>query len=406
MEALLDVVGRPHERLRAFHVAGTNGKGSVSATLASVLRHQGKRVALYTSPHLVDFRERFQIDGVAITEADVIDWIRERTPDVERLNATFFEATTAMAFELFAAAGVDVAVIEVGLGGRLDATNVLTPLVAGVASIGIDHVEYLGDTRERIAWEKAGIFKPGRPAVIGEPDPHIRGLLAQFAREARASSVHVVAEEYTVSDVVVEAAGGTTFTIAAASGKPARVHTTLSGVHQASNAALAIAMLNAAGEPYVPTGSDLHAGLATVFLPGRFQRVGPYIFDVAHNPDGAAVLARTLGAVRPPRPLMAVVSVLNDKDWRGVMTALAGAVDVFILTNAPTAPANRAWRAEDAQAFAQAEGWAADVVLDFDEALARATATIAAQGGTVLITGSFHTVGDAMASLQLSPFGG
>jgi dihydrofolate synthase/folylpolyglutamate synthase len=402
MEALLDTIGRPHERLRAFHVAGTNGKGSVSATLATVLRREGLRVALYTSPHLVDFRERFLIDGVAITEADVTAWIRQRTPDVERLNATFFEATTAMAFELFAAAGVDVAVIEVGLGGRLDATNVLTPLVAGVASIGIDHVEFLGDTRERIAWEKAGIFKPGRPAVVGESDPHIRALLAQFARDAGATPVHVVADEYTVADVVVEPAGGTTFSIAPLGEPTSRFHTTLSGEHQATNAALAYAMLDAAGPPYTPTAPVMADALATVFLPGRFQRVGSYIFDVAHNPDGAAVLARTVAAVRPPRPIVAVLSVLNDKDWRGVMTALAGAVDAFVLTNAPTAPAIRAWRPEDALAFAMAEGWVAEVAPDFADALARARA----RAGTVLVTGSFHTVGDAMASLQLSPFGG
>jgi dihydrofolate synthase / folylpolyglutamate synthase len=402
MEALLDAVGRPHERLRAFHVAGTNGKGSVSATLAAVLRREGLRVGLYTSPHLVDFRERFLIDGVAITEDDVIAWIRQRTSDVERLNATFFEATTAMGFELFAAANVDVAVIEVGLGGRLDATNVLTPVVAGVASIGIDHVEFLGDTRERIAWEKAGIFKPGRPAVVGEPDPAIRALLAQFARDAGATPVHVVADEYTVADVVVEPAGGTTFTITPTGGTPARLRTTLSGEHQATNAALAYGMLAAAGAPYTPTPAVMAEGLATVFLPGRFQRVGSFIFDVAHNPDGAAVLARTLGTVHPARPVIAVLSVLNDKDWRGVMTALAGAVDQFVLTNAPTAPANRAWRADDALAFATAEGWRAEVVGDFDDALALATE----RAGTVLVTGSFHTVGDAMASLQLSPFGG
>jgi dihydrofolate synthase / folylpolyglutamate synthase len=401
MEALLDLVGRPHERLKAFHVAGTNGKGSVSATLASVLRTDGKRVALYTSPHLVDFRERFQIDGVAITEADVTDWITRRTPDVERLNATFFEATTAMAFELFAAAGVDVAVIEVGLGGRLDATNVITPVVAGVASIGIDHVEYLGHTREQIAYEKAGIFKPGRPAVIGERDPAIRELLARFAREAGASSVHVVADEYTLSDVVVEPGGGTTFAL-----DGVRFHTTLSGEHQASNAAVAIAMLRAAGAPHSPSDEVLRAGLDKVFLPGRFQRVGSFIFDVAHNPDGAAVLARTLATVDPPRPIVAVLSVLSDKDWRGVMGALAGVVNLFILTNAPTAPANRAWRVDDAQAFASEQGWHAVAVPDFTDALSRARAGASAHGGTVLVTGSFHTVGDAMVSLLLDPFGG
>jgi dihydrofolate synthase/folylpolyglutamate synthase len=401
MEALLDVVGRPQERLRAFHVAGTNGKGSVSSILAAVERRRGLRVGLYTSPHLVDFRERFLIDGVPITEDDVTDWIRRRTPDVERLHATFFEATTAMAFELFDAAGVDVAVVEVGLGGRLDATNVLTPLVAGVVSIGIDHVEFLGATREQIAWEKAGIFKPGRPAVIGEPDPAIRALLARIARETGADPVRVVADDYALTDVVVEPGGGTSFTIRGPDAAPTRLRSALAGAHQATNAATAIAMLDLVGPPFAATPAALADGLAAVTLPGRFQRVGPYIFDVAHNPDGAAMLARTLATVAPPRPVVALLSVLTDKDWRGVMTALADAVDRFILTTAPTAPASRAWHPDEALAFAVSQRWVAEVEPDFERALARAGSF----GGSVLVTGSFHTVGDAMASLQVPPLG-
>jgi len=402
MEALLDAIGRPHDRLRAFHVAGTNGKGSVSSILAAVERRRGLRVGLYTSPHLVDFRERFLIDGVPITEDDVTDWIGRRTPTVERLHATFFEATTAMAFELFDAAGVDVAVIEVGLGGRLDATNVLTPLVAGVVSIGIDHVEFLGATHEQIAWEKAGIFKPGCPAVIGEPDPGIRALLAGFAREAGADPIRVVSDAYALTDVVIEPAGGTSFTIRRPGEDPTRLRSALAGVHQATNAATAIAMLDLVGAPFAASPSQLADGLASVTLPGRFQRVGPYIFDVAHNPDGAAMLARTLATVDPPRPVVALLSVLTDKDWRGVMAALADAVDRFILTTAPTAPASRAWRPEEALAFAASHGWVAEMEPAFEHALARA----ASFGGTVLVTGSFHTVGDAMASLQVSPLGG
>lgn len=388
-------VGRPDERLRAFHVAGTNGKGSTSAILASLLRAGDRRVALYTSPHLVDFRERFMIDGVAITEDDVTGWIRLRTPLVEALNATFFEATTAMAFELFAAADVDVAVIEVGLGGRLDATNVIVPLVAGVASIGIDHVEFLGETHEQIAWEKAGIFKRGRPAVIGERDPAIRALLAEFAGTAGATPVTVVAEAYAIGDVRVDPADGTTFTL---DGRPLR--TGLAGAHQATNTALAMAMLDAAGPAYALPPERTAAALAAVRLPGRFQRVGRHIFDVAHNPDGAAVLAATIRAVDPPAPVVALLSVLNDKDWRGVMTALAGVVDHFVLTNAPTAPASRAWRLDEPYAFAVEHRWNATMEPDFARALARA----GERGGTVLVTGSFHTVGDAMASLQVSPF--
>ena len=393
MAALLDAIGRPHERLRAFHVGGTNGKGSVTVTLAALLRAQGLRVAQYTSPHLVDFRERFLIDGVPITEDDVTDWIARRTPIVEQLGATFFEATTAMGFELFAAANVDVAVIEVGLGGRLDATNVLAPLAAGVASIGIDHTEYLGTTREQIAFEKAGIFKPGRPALIGEPDAEIRELLAHHARTAGAAPIRSVAEDAPVSDIVVEPTGGTSFTL-----RGRRLHTGLTGAHQASNTALALLMLEAAGG-VPPKAADVLPG---VTLPGRFQRVGRYIFDVAHNPDGAAVLAKTLQALAPQKPVVAVVAVLADKDWRGILTALAASVDHFVLTSAPTAPESRAWRPEDAVTFAREHKWSADIEHDFARALAKGESA----GGTVLVTGSFHTVGDAMTNLQVSPLAG
>jgi dihydrofolate synthase/folylpolyglutamate synthase len=393
MAALLDALGRPHDRLRAFHVGGTNGKGSVTVTLAALLRANGLRVAQYTSPHLIDFRERFLIDNRPVTERDVTDWIERRTPIVEQLGATFFEATTAMGFELFAAANVDVAVVEVGLGGRLDATNVLTPLAAGVASIGIDHIEYLGTTHDQIAREKAGIFKPGRPALIGEPDREIREILAQCASAAGAAPIRSVAEDAPVSDVVVEATGGTSFTMGGQ-----RFHTGLAGAHQASNTALALLMLEAV-DMVPPNAAQILPG---VTLPGRFQRVGRYIFDVAHNPDGARVLARTLEAVHPERPVVAIVAVLSDKDWRGILTALSASVDHFVLTSAPTAPESRAWRPEDAVTFAREHGWSARLEHDFARALAQGESA----GGTVLVTGSFHTVGDAMTNLQVSPLAG
>lgn len=401
MQALLDEIGRPHEGLRVFHVAGTNGKGSVCATLEAMLRSRGLLVALYTSPHLIDFTERFVIDGAPIDEVDVTDWIARRAHLVERLGATFFEATTAMAFELFARAGVDVAVIEVGLGGRLDATNVVNPLVAGVASIGIDHVDYLGTTHEQIAFEKAGIFKPNRPAVIGELDPAIRTLLVRLAHDAGASPIRTVADVVRIADATVEPTGGTSFTLTTPSGTTA-LRTPLAGIHQAANTALALSMLDVAGAPYAMPLADVQPALDTISLLGRFQRQGRFIFDVAHNPDSAVVLAATLRAVEPPQPVGAVLSVLADKDWRGIMHALAPVVDRFVLTNAPSAPAARAWRAEDALAYAAAQGWRAEIELDFEGALA--TASAAAR--TVLVTGSFHTVGDALACLPASSVAG
>jgi dihydrofolate synthase/folylpolyglutamate synthase len=410
VEAFLDALGRPHERLRTIHVAGTNGKGSVCATLEATLRAKRLRVGKYTSPHLIDFRERFIIDGVPVAPERIVEFVHRWTPEVERLGATFFEATTAMAFEFFAEAEVDVAVIETGLGGRLDATNVIRPEVAGVTTIGIDHVEYLGATREEIAFEKAGIFKRGIPAVIGESDVVIRSLLARHATEHGASPVTMVYDDGAPRldgplgrlvghggprDVRVDAQG-TSFVL----GEP--LHSPLVGVHQAHNATVALAMLAQLPLDLQPTVAELHAGLDRVVLPGRCQRVGRYLFDVAHNPDGAAVLANAMRAVVPPAPVVAILSVLADKDWRAMMTALAPVVSHFVLTNTPTAPASRAWDVREPLALARQHGWSAEVIRDFDRALERG----AEQGETVLITGSFHTVGDAMARLEVSPTGG
>ncbi len=396
MRALLAALGEPHRALRVIHVAGTNGKGSVCATLDAVLRAEGHRVARYTSPHLVDFRERMLVNGAPVPEDDVVRFVERWMPDIERLGATFFEATTAMAFTLFAEADPDLAVIEVGLGGRLDATNVVDPLVAVVTAIGIDHTEFLGGTREAIAAEKAGIFKPARPAVVGDPDPMIRAALAGHAVAAGAAPVRVVHDETPLAGVAVTASG-TTFEYAGE-----LVATPLLGRHQADNTAVALTTLDALPPPYRVTPVRAARSLPAVRLPGRFQQHGRYLFDVAHNRDGAAVCAAVLREVVPSRPVVAVLSVLADKDWRGMMAELAPVVDRFILTTAPTAPASRAWDPAAVLRESASRGWPAALERDFDRALSRA----ALEGETVLVTGSFHTVGDAMSRLQVSPLTG
>lgn len=397
-DKLLDALGQPHLTYPFIHVAGTNGKGSTLAMAESLLRGRGLRVGKYTSPHLVDFRERILVNGTPIDGTDVVDFVDRRTPLVESIGASFFEATTAMAFEAFARARVDVALVETGLGGRLDSTNVVHPLAAGVTTIGWDHTEYLGHTLEAIALEKAGIFKSHRPAVIGEPDEHIAAVLAQRAVELNAEPM-ILSQLATIEDVeiAVDARGGTSATIEIF-GERARLHTPLTGRHQATNLAFTLALLHAAGPSYSVAPRDANRALANVHLPGRFQRVGRFIFDVAHNEDGARVLAETLRAVRPDGPICAVFCALRDKDWQQMLAALAPAVDTFLLTNAPTAPASRAWSADDAGAYARQMGWNAEVAA-FDDALERAQ-----RAATVVITGSFHTVGDAMARLQVSPF--
>jgi dihydrofolate synthase / folylpolyglutamate synthase len=397
-EALLAELGSPHRKLAAIHVAGTNGKGSVVATCEALLRAGGFRVGRYTSPHLVDFRERVTVNGRPISEAEVLEFLERWIPAAEEMGATFFEVTTALAFDWLAKQQVDIAVIETGLGGRLDSTNVLTPRVATVTSIGLDHTDLLGDTLEAIAGEKAGIFKRGIPAVIGEPAPAIRQLLATGAKNAGAEPVVTLGDAYGVTDIEVSA-HRTSFTLRRGQDEQ-RIATPLIGEHQARNTATAIATVQALGEDHLPAGNQISKALADVFLPGRFQRQGKFIFDVAHNPDGARTIAETIRAVNPPRPLAAMVAVLSDKDWRGIVRELAPVVDRFVFTYAPSAPVERRWDAAEALSFAAAEGLDAELEPDMDAALLRGLK----DSGTLLITGSFHTVGDAMSRLQVSPF--
>ena len=396
--ALLEHLGNPHHAYRSLHVAGTNGKGSSVATMATLMTANGRRVATYTSPHLVDFRERMIVGGQPIPPGDVVDFIERHMPAIEEIGASFFEATTAMAFDFFARAGAEIAVIEAGLGGRLDSTNVLSPLVAGVTSIGLDHTEYLGATLEEIAGEKAGIFKPGATAVIGERDPRIRMLLAEHAQRVGAARIRVVTDEMQLDHVTVDDAG--TLCELRWRGHRLEVRTPLAGEHQAANLAFSLVVLDAAGE--LPPIDAVARQLRDVRIPGRFQRVGQFLFDVAHNPAGSEVLVRTLSAVAPPLPLTVVLCVLRDKDWREMMRILSRVASRFLLTMAPTAPASRAWDLGEAEMFARELGVTAEIVADFPDALECATT----MGGTVVVTGSFHTVGDAMSLLQVSPFAG
>jgi dihydrofolate synthase / folylpolyglutamate synthase len=394
--ALLDALGNPHRAYPVIHVAGTNGKGSSLAMAEALLRGRGMRVGKYTSPHLVDFRERILVDGVPIEADAILEFVERWTPLVVQLGATFFEATTALAFDAFARAEVDVALIETGLGGRLDSTNVVDPVSAGVTNIGWDHMEYLGHTLDAIAMEKAGIFKRGRPAVIGEPTLAIREVLRNRASELGALPF-LVADAVKMEDIKLSPTG--TEVTLEMFGERKRLQTPLTGRHQAFNLAFTLALLHQAGPDYRFTLAEAAPLLDRVALPGRFQRVGKYIFDVAHNADGARVLAETLRAVSPERPVSAVFCALRDKEWQEMLTTLSPVVDKFILTNAPTAPASRMWTLETVREFLSHMNTPGEIIPSFDQAL-----RLGEDAGTVVVTGSFHTVGDAMARLQVSPF--
>jgi len=394
---LLGRLGDPHRAYPVFHVAGTNGKGSTVATLDAMLRGAGLRVGRYTSPHLVDFAERVVVNGVPMSHAEISEWLTQWEPVLTELGATFFEATTAMALSHFASREVDVAVVEVGLGGRLDATNVVRPVAAGVTQIGFDHMEFLGDTLEAIAGEKAGIYKEGTLAVVGDTNPGIRDRLLAHAERVNATPILVTGRDWTVTDVAV-GAGGTAFTLDV-NGVHRRLTTPLIGHFQAHNAAVALAMLRGAGGRWADIEARAEELLPAVRLAGRFHRSPPWLFDVAHNADGAATVVANLLAVGMPHPITAVVCVLRDKDWRGIIKAVAKAAERIVVTLAPTSPANRVWDLHEVEAWAREERLPVESIDDFARALAHARA----EAKTVLVTGSFHTVGDAMERLQVHP---
>jgi dihydrofolate synthase/folylpolyglutamate synthase len=383
--ALLKSLGNPHEVMPSVHIGGTNGKGSVSTLVAAALREAGWRVGLYTSPHLVSFPERIRVDGVPISEEAVAMWTRRLLSPILERKATFFETTTALAFADFAARGAEIAVVEVGLGGRLDSTNVVTPLASGVTKIAWDHMKYLGDTLELIACEKAGIAKPGVPFVIGETDPTLVEVLRREARRAVRR---------------VDSRGNTDIRVLPADYQW-RGPLSLAGPHQRRNAAVAQGILTALPPPYRPTAPQIERAFGLARIAGRLDKRGRWLFDVAHNPDGMRSLVRALAATRPTRPLHALVSILGDKEWPEMLVQLDQAIDRGVLTIAPTA-AGRGWDIEwlnrwlrDPTRPPAHAMWS--LVPDFQEAIA----TVQDGAGTVLVTGSFHTVGDVMQSLGM-----
>lgn len=406
-ERLLAAVGNPQHSFRSLHIGGTNGKGSVSATLASVLHAAGHHVGLYTSPHLCTFRERIQVDGAPITESALLDAAGRLWPAIEREGASFFEATTALALLIFAEAGIETAVVEVGLGGRLDSTNVITPELVVLTNVAVDHVDYLGGTLPAIAAEKAGIIKPGVPVVTGEQAAETLGVFRRRAVEVGASLYQLA--EASVSGVEVSLEG-TRFRFHSEGWGELVLETPLIGAHQAWNTALAALALEHLPSGLRPGREALCRGVAGVYWPGRLQweRIEgqDWLFDVAHNPAGVATQLDSLAALPLPRPLVAVVGILGDKDWEAMLSLLTEGADQLILTTPPSAPRGRSWDPERAlEILPSGRG---RVVHDFStalEAARQAAGATARGGGTILVTGSFHTVGNALAVLGLAPYG-
>jgi dihydrofolate synthase/folylpolyglutamate synthase len=379
VERALRALGRPDRDLAILHVAGTNGKGSTCAMAAEALRLAGHRVGLYTSPHLVSFNERIRIDGSPVADgelSEVIDELRRACPwhdggdESERL--TYFEFATLLALLRFARAGTTAVVLEVGLGGRFDATNVVVPRVSAVSRIGLDHVQLLGDTVAAIAREKAGIFKRGIPAVVAaaQPPEAMAALRAEAERR------------------------GAPFQVAPASWDGPIA---LRGPHQRGNAALAAAALRLLDRVGVPvTEEAIGGGIAGARWPGRMEELGGVVLDGAHNPDGAAALAASLPLLYPGRPVELIFGVLADKDHGGMLAALAPLVRRVHLVP-PASP--RARPTASYRDLVASFGVPVDEHASAAEGLDCAR-DAARDGALVCVAGSLYLVGEARQLLE------
>jgi dihydrofolate synthase / folylpolyglutamate synthase len=380
IRALLARLGNPQRAFRSIHIAGTNGKGSVTAMVDEVLRRARYHSARYTSPHIIDLSERFVVDGRPVGAAEMRESASGVQAAIEDMIAegtlagppTFFEATTAMAFDLFRRARVEFGVVEVGLGGRLDSTNVIEPIVTAITSIDFDHQQYLGDTLAEIAGEKAGIIKPGVPVVVGAMTAEAYDVIARIARERGAELIRAdkMPTEY-----------GT-------------IRVGLRGDHQMANAAVAIRVLESLERSGLAIGTAaILDGLANVSWPGRLdhRRLSSgreIVFDAAHNPAGARALASYLRGLGGPKPTL-VFGAMRDKDVEGMLEVLLPEVSRVIVTrpsNTRAAPADEL----ASRIRAVAPGLEVDVIARPRDAVERATA----DSPFVVVAGSIFLLGD------------
>lgn len=387
MEAILALMNNPHHQYPVVHVAGTKGKGSTAALIASALCAAGYRVGLYTSPHLQEFTERLQVNGQPISKAELVTLVADLKPLIEQVEQiTWFEITTALGFEFFRRQQVDVAVVEVGLGGRLDATNVVEPLVSVITSLSMDHMNILGDTLAKIAFEKAGIIKPGRPAVLAPQKDEALLVVEQLAAE-RGSRLVVLGRDYHYAPLE-HGLDGQTFRVGPAGGPQIDLKIPLLGLHQVENGAtayLALQMIREQG--LVVSDEAIRQGFAQVVWPGRFEllrREPPLIVDSAHNRDSAHRLRQALDDYLPGRDVVLIFGASEDKDVNGMFEEIMPRVREVVATQSVHP---RAASAESLVTLAGQYGRPAQAVVPLEAALEVALQQ-AGQNAVVLATGS------------------
>lgn len=402
-EAMMEHLGHPERGFRSIHVAGTNGKGSVSHFLASILHRAGYRVGLYTSPHLVDFRERIRIDGAMVPQEDVVSFVARNRSFFEQHSLSFFEMTVGLAFDFFCRQSVDIAVVEVGMGGRLDSTNVVTPLLSVITNIGLEHTQFLGDTLEKIAGEKAGIIKPSVPVVIGETHPAtapvFRAKVAQcgsgivFAdshwriEERDGSGVEMVADAYRDGELVYGS-----------------LVSPMDGIYQRKNIATvleAVDLLNGSPSGFTLSPAAVRDGIANVIadtgLHGRWEKVADNpltIAETAHNADGIATLLEKLATLKYDK-LHIVYGCVNDKDYGRILDMLPADASYYF-----TRPSvERGLDQELLADVARRHNRIGPSFPDVRSALSKARES-AAPGDLVIVTGSIFLIADLCESLQ------
>jgi dihydrofolate synthase / folylpolyglutamate synthase len=403
---LVEALGRPEATFHSVHVGGTNGKGSTAAFLNGILRAAGFRVGLYTSPHILDFRERVLVDGQPVSEEEVATLTTEIAGVIDRLfsasplsSPTFFEAATALAFLHFARRNVDWGVIEVGLGGRSDATNILRAEVSVITNIGLEHQEHLGDSLESIAAEKAGII-PEEGWVVSAAEGAALGAIGRIARQKGARLIRVQ-DEYRV-DHLGRSEQGETFRLAGRYREYDSLRVPLMGRHQVLNAVTAVAAVELLEERGFAVGeARIREGLASAHCPGRLQVVSArprVLVDGAHNPAGMRVLRAFLEEEKLPGRVLVIFGVLKDKAWEPMLEILAPLASAIILTRPES---DRGAQPKELATVASEYFQEVEIAETMPEALAMARALVSADE-TILVTGSLYTIAACLRALDFT----
>jgi dihydrofolate synthase/folylpolyglutamate synthase len=407
MTKLLSLVGDPHKKLRTAHIAGTKGKGSTATMLAKMLEGNGYKVGLYTSPHVVHLHERIVVNSEMITESEMLDLMNRIYAPVEKLSKTdpptFFEIMTAVAFMYFVDKQVDIAVIETGLGGRLDSTNVITPEVIGITNVSIDHQNLLGETIDLIAGEIAGIFKQGVPVISVQQEPIVTNVLKSRADSVK-TSISVTGSDIDFShrfETSQEHGPHTRICLTTETSKFEHLKVPLQGKHQAYNCGLALAMLDklkSAG--YTIDNDKAIDGLNKVYMSGRMEMIceDPRILiDAAHNAASIEALMQAIGQNIPYDSMIVIFGCNNDKDIKGMMERLQYGADKVIFTRSNSVKAVPPETLADM--YTEISGKMSQVAPNIEQALQIANSAISKED-LICITGSFYLIGQAKMRLQ------